>query len=295
MTIKDFALLCRCNAQTLRYYDRIGLLRPARVDRYSGYRYYDERQALDFIRIRNLQSADFSIGEIRQLLTCSEEEIDRAFEAKIAAQQEKLQRIIQIKQDYLRERNGMDQLLQTISGALTAGVDVQSGERAFGLQAGEGEQVMETLRGYMIRQLASAPIAADQVWLQVDDEVVHGTADALERVEALGADLWNHTVLLGDEDKAYQTAVSELLWRLDGWQQPAEVLARMPMLKAGEEYCLRCSVPHMKPEESVTFTMFLLGLVVRDRNGADAIVNCDLKDESPDGLNRVSLERRLGA
>ena len=138
MTIKDFALLCRCNAQTLRYYDRIGLLRPARVDRYSGYRYYDERQALDFIRIRNLQSADFSIGEIRQLLTCSEEEIDRAFEAKIAAQQEKLQRIIQIKQDYLRERNGMDQLLQTISGALTAGVDVQSGERAFGLQAGEG-------------------------------------------------------------------------------------------------------------------------------------------------------------
>ena len=32
MTIKDFAALCGCSTQTLRDYDRIGLLKPSRVD-----------------------------------------------------------------------------------------------------------------------------------------------------------------------------------------------------------------------------------------------------------------------
>ena len=38
MTIKAFAELCGCTAQTLRYYDRIGLLQPAQVDKWTGYR-----------------------------------------------------------------------------------------------------------------------------------------------------------------------------------------------------------------------------------------------------------------
>ena len=61
MTIKQFAQLCSCNAQTLRYYDRIGLLKPAQVDSWTGYRYYEEKQAVDFVKIKNLQLADFSI------------------------------------------------------------------------------------------------------------------------------------------------------------------------------------------------------------------------------------------
>ena len=31
MTIKEFAGLCGCNPQTLRYYDSVGLLKPARA------------------------------------------------------------------------------------------------------------------------------------------------------------------------------------------------------------------------------------------------------------------------
>ena len=36
MTIKDFAKLCGCNPQTLRYYDRLNLLKPVRVDEWTG-------------------------------------------------------------------------------------------------------------------------------------------------------------------------------------------------------------------------------------------------------------------
>ena len=37
ITILGFARLCGCNAQTLRYYDRIGLLTPAKVDEYMDF------------------------------------------------------------------------------------------------------------------------------------------------------------------------------------------------------------------------------------------------------------------
>ena len=55
ITIQGFAKLCGCNTQTLRYYDRIGLLKPAKVDEWTGYRYYEEEQALLFVKIKNLQ------------------------------------------------------------------------------------------------------------------------------------------------------------------------------------------------------------------------------------------------
>ena len=46
MTIKEFAHICGCNPQTLRYYDQIDLLKPVKVDRWSEYRYYDEEQTM---------------------------------------------------------------------------------------------------------------------------------------------------------------------------------------------------------------------------------------------------------
>ncbi len=79
MTIKEFAKLCSCNTQTLRYYDRINLLKPAKTDEMTGYRYYSENQAMDFVKIKNLQSADFSIDEIKQLILKDDEETIKEF------------------------------------------------------------------------------------------------------------------------------------------------------------------------------------------------------------------------
>ena len=42
MQIKEFARLTGVSVRTLHYYDEIGLLKPALVDKSTGYRYYDE-------------------------------------------------------------------------------------------------------------------------------------------------------------------------------------------------------------------------------------------------------------
>ena len=83
MTIKEFARLCGCNPQTLRYYDRVELLKPVKVDEWSGYRLYDEEQALTFIKIKNLQIAGFTIDEIKGLLDSDNDVIFEAFTRKV--------------------------------------------------------------------------------------------------------------------------------------------------------------------------------------------------------------------
>ena len=100
MIIKEFAKLCDCNPQTLRYYDSIGLLKPVKVDRYTGYRYYSAEQALQYLKIKKLQDAFFSIEEIKELLNASDDIIYEALGKKIAEQKIKVLEIEKIQKSY---------------------------------------------------------------------------------------------------------------------------------------------------------------------------------------------------
>ena len=46
MLIKEFADFTGVSVRTLHYYDEIGLLMPAFVDKTTGYRFYDENSLL---------------------------------------------------------------------------------------------------------------------------------------------------------------------------------------------------------------------------------------------------------
>ena len=118
MTILEFAKLCGTSSQTLRYYDRIDLLKPSRVDNWTGYRYYEKEQATDFVKIKNLQLADFSIAEIKTLLSSSDDAIYRAFDEKIAAGQEKLAKILKIQESYRKEAMTIDSKINAIAAFL---------------------------------------------------------------------------------------------------------------------------------------------------------------------------------
>jgi DNA-binding transcriptional MerR regulator len=67
--IGDFAKLSRVSVKTLRHYDELGLIKPVRVDEFTGYRYYDYEQYPLMSRIRALQDLGFSLDEIGRLLS----------------------------------------------------------------------------------------------------------------------------------------------------------------------------------------------------------------------------------
>src|SRR5215213_6409744 len=68
LPIGRFAKATRLSVKALRHYDELGLLRPARVDPSSGYRYYRPAQANQAEAIRILRSVDMPLEEIGALL-----------------------------------------------------------------------------------------------------------------------------------------------------------------------------------------------------------------------------------
>lgn len=67
MTIGVFARRSRLSAKALRLYDRIGLLQPAAVDRFSGYRTYSVRQLEDARLIGRLRRLDMPLEVINRI------------------------------------------------------------------------------------------------------------------------------------------------------------------------------------------------------------------------------------
>ena len=68
LKIGDFSKLSRVSIKALRLYDRLGLLKPAKVDRFNGYRYYLAEQITQLNRILDLKHLGFSLEQISQLI-----------------------------------------------------------------------------------------------------------------------------------------------------------------------------------------------------------------------------------
>jgi DNA-binding transcriptional MerR regulator len=68
LKIGEFSKIAQVSVKTLRFYDQLGLLKPAHIDRFNGYRYYSLEQLPRLFRILALKDLDFSLEEIQGLL-----------------------------------------------------------------------------------------------------------------------------------------------------------------------------------------------------------------------------------
>ncbi|MFD8985152.1 MerR family transcriptional regulator [Streptomyces sp. NPDC059564] len=67
-TIGDFAKHGRVSVRMLRHYDALGLLRPARVDPVTGYRFYEAGQLARLNRVIALKELGFSLDQVGSIL-----------------------------------------------------------------------------------------------------------------------------------------------------------------------------------------------------------------------------------
>ena len=73
LKIGYFSKLSRISVRMLRHYDDIGLLKPKVVDKWTGYRYYDEAQLIAAGKIQMLKDLGFGLSMIKELLADSED------------------------------------------------------------------------------------------------------------------------------------------------------------------------------------------------------------------------------
>lgn len=66
--IGDFARLSQVSVVTLRYYDEMDLLKPVKVDAFTGYRFYSADQLPRLNRVLALKDLGFSLEQIRLML-----------------------------------------------------------------------------------------------------------------------------------------------------------------------------------------------------------------------------------
>lgn len=107
-SIGEAAEMVGMTAETLRHYDRIGLIRPHKTDEWTKYRYYTEREIVLLETVRALRCMELPLNEIRQLLQCDDVAKIAAFlqnaeahaDEKIAQLREAKERIGRAKRFY---------------------------------------------------------------------------------------------------------------------------------------------------------------------------------------------------
>lgn len=66
--IGEFSRIGQVTVDTLRHYDALGLLKPAHVDPFTGYRYYSAKQLHALNRIIALKEVGLSLDEVARIL-----------------------------------------------------------------------------------------------------------------------------------------------------------------------------------------------------------------------------------
>ena len=290
ITIQGFAKLCGCNTQTLRYYDRIGLLTPAKVDEWTGYRYYEEEQALLFVKIKNLQQADFSIEEIKALLPGDDDLLAAAFERKIEEQQQKLERIREIQRSYLKETMDMQKLVSTIIGFMEEQLNSPTLWEEFGIDMGRKAEITAKAHAMLADMLAKNREALETVTLTMDDQAVTGAENVIRAIRDGNLDAADRFLVNpdGTEEPNGIPEDAEVVFERHGWSHISEWIREMPLLKeAGERYCVFEQTAE-SAANTVGLPMMMPVMMASEMDELKGGVTCNTTP-SKDGRNHFTL------
>ena len=227
MTIKEFSRLCGCNPQTLRYYDHVDLLKPVKVDSWTGYRYYDEDQALQYVKIKNLQLAGFSIDEIRGLLDADNDTIFKAFLVKIREQEDRLQKTREIQQSYLSEVQRMKEKVKEFRETVLSLMEDYDPTEEFGITADEYREIVDSLTTYLDTHEFTEG--------DFDYDLSSNEADVHEESQYLN--------VLNNPDY-------EVIYEQHGWEHVREVIGKFTVPDDGKEYMLLFTISKDKENQT---------------------------------------------
>ena len=110
-SVGEAAKAVHTTSETLRHYDRIGLVKPSKKDEWTNYRYYTEQDIVRLNTVRALQLMDLPLQEIKKVLEYDDLEkivdfltqAEKKADEKMAALQYSKSKIQLAKADYERK------------------------------------------------------------------------------------------------------------------------------------------------------------------------------------------------
>ena len=235
-------------------------MKPSRVDRFTGYRYYDKEQALTFVKIKNLQLGGFSIEEIRQLLDADDEAVYRAFEVKISEQQARLETMKEIQRSYRSEMTTMKQHIENIRTQMAAFDPTAE----FGIDQARYRAICAR-----VDEMLSAALSEN------------GVGDFVFESETASPEPLPPVL----RDPAY-----EIVYEKHGWQHVKDFFPEFARLEDGAEYRLVFALAPDKANQTA-FATTVLNLLLDENGGKKRTLGCDATD-TKDGKNHFWLLKK---
>jgi DNA-binding transcriptional MerR regulator len=117
--IGEFSKIAQVPGSLLRYYDQIGLLKPAHIDQWTGYRYYSARQLPRLHRILALKELGLTLDQIARLV---DEEVSTAeIRGMLILKKAQTEQLVHEEQARLRQ---IDARLQQIDASDQSAFDI---------------------------------------------------------------------------------------------------------------------------------------------------------------------------
>lgn len=114
ISIGEMSKLHNVSIHTLRYYDKIGLLKPSEVDLSSNYRYYDDCDSHKLSKIKIFKAIGLPLDKIKSLLEGSIEEVEESF--------------YKIRKDLLGKINNLNEIVYYLDEQLQQIEEVKNGD-----------------------------------------------------------------------------------------------------------------------------------------------------------------------
>ena len=120
-SVGEAAKAVHTTSETLRHYDRIGLVKPSKKDEWTNYRYYTEADIVRLNTVRALQLMDLPLQEIKKVLEYDDLEkivdfltqAEKKADEKIAALEYSKSKIRLAKADYEKKLQGQQKFNST--------------------------------------------------------------------------------------------------------------------------------------------------------------------------------------
>lgn len=121
--IGEFSKLTQVTIRMLRHYDDVGLLKPAEIDPWTGYRLYSVEQIPILNKIIYLRDSGFQVSEIAEALNQAD---DALVVAQLDRKYKKIEKGIQKEQEKLKKIETAKKELQNDKGELHYQVSLKS-------------------------------------------------------------------------------------------------------------------------------------------------------------------------
>lgn len=120
--IGEFSKLTQVSIRMLRYYDEVGLLTPAEVDKWTGHRLYSVEQIPRLNKILYLRDSGLNVSEIALALTMDEQSLL----AQLNKKRIEIENAIQVEQEKLRKIELAKNKIQDRKGELHYHISLKS-------------------------------------------------------------------------------------------------------------------------------------------------------------------------